>query len=897
MLFVSPTQLALLAVTTMKKFVFLLVSLTVVSIGSILVVQRHHPAQPDSRAAHHHRADERVSGARGAFDFWTAQRAYPNKTLPTRGHYDAYVYSKASLGADWEKGGAERPGAKEPWQELGPHNIGGRTLAIALNPQNPLTVYAGAASGGLWRSYTGGVGAAAWHYVSTGHPVLGVSTIAIDPGDSNTVYIGTGEVYSYYDTQGGITVRHTRGSYGMGILKTTDGGMTWTKSLDWSYQQQRGIWAVRINPLNPHTVWAGTTEGTYKSTDSGASWTQVDDTIMVMDLVIDPGDTSRVFIACGDMQSPGTGIYRTTDGGGSWSLMSQTGVIPAGWDGKAQLAVGASLPGVVYASIGNGDVGSYWTRLVRTLDGGNTWQLRSNVDYSRWQGWFAHDVAVAHDDVNQVMAAGIDIWKSTAGGNSLNQKSEWSLWYFGQTEPGGPEGPPNYSHADHHDIVFHPTDSDIIYFANDGGVFRSLAGGETFSGCNGGYQSQQFYAGFSSSQRDSHLALGGMQDNSTAIYFGTNAWFRAIGGDGSCTAIDPNNDSYLYGSAQYLQMFKSFDSGDSWFSVEPPSNLIGEPGFIAPFATGTGLLGGETIYAAGSKVAKSTNGGFNWNGTNGGLALDGNPAIALEVSRNDANIVYVTTAPVYSHAGVFVTTDGGATFADITGSLPDRYPVGLAIDPDDDQTAYVTFSGFGTSHVFRTTDGGGSWQDIGAALPDVPTSSVIVDPRQSDHVYVGNDIGVYYTDDGGANWYEYSTGLPDAVVAMDLTISPTSRHLRVSTYGNGVYERDLVYQVVAVDEQPPAVVSARLEQNQPNPFNAATTIRYHLSRETPVTLNIHDAAGRLVRCLVQERQPAGSYEFRWNGRDAADREVASGVYVYELKAGTHTETRKMTLLK
>ena len=835
-------------------------------------------------------ATPRLSGAARSLIHWNAQRAYPGKTLPARGLTDAYEYSRANLAEDQQK-------SRDPWRALGPHNIGGRTLAVALNPQNPATVYAGSASGGLWRSHTGGVGAAAWEYVPTGHPVLGVSTVAIDPGDSNVMYIGTGEVYSYDNAEGGISVRYTRGSYGIGILKTIDGGATWSKSLDWSYHQERGIWAVRFNPLNPNTVWAATTEGTYKSLDAGESWTPVHDVIMANDLVIDPGDTNRVFVGCGNFGSAGQGIYRTTNGGGSWSKMEQPGVIPEAWAGKTQLAVSPAEPGTVYASLANGDVGTYWTRLLRSTDGGESWAVRSTADYARWQGWFAHDVAVSPFDGNLVIAVGIDIWRSLNGGLSLTRRSDWSQWYFGQTIPGEPEGPPNYSHADHHDVVFHPTDPDIIYFANDGGIFRSLDGGETFEGCNGGYQTQQFYAGFSSSPLDPDLALGGMQDNSTAIYLGTNAWYRAIGGDGSWTGIDPEIPGTMFGSAQFLQMFRSHDFGGEWTAVSPPAWATGEPGFIAPFGLGHGPGGGQIIYAAGTKVAKSDNGGDNWSSTHFNQDLDGNPALALEVAASDPDVVYVTTAPVVQRAGVFRTEDGGFGFVDITGTLPDRYLVGLAIDPADSRRVYVTASGFGTSHVFRSFDAGDSWQDIGAGLPDVPTSAVVVDPQYPQMVYVGNDLGVYYTSDGGMTWSEFSLGLPGAVMAMDLTISPVDRMLRVSTYGNGVFERELASYPVRVSDGVPVAGAIDLGQNYPNPFNPSTVIEYSLGREGPVTLTVTDAAGRKVRTLVQGRMAAGEYSVVWDGTDEAGRRVASGAYVYRLRGSGEVRGRVMTLLK
>ena len=258
---------------------------------------------------------ERISGAKKALDFWSAQRAYPGKTIPDEGHYAAYETAGQAVA---EIGFRAEP--VELWRAIGPTNLGGRTLAVAFNPLNPNTIYAGSASGGLWRSFSGGRGVAAWERISTGYPVLGVSSIAFAPADSGTIYIGTGEVYSYQNVGYGAAYRSTRGTYGIGILKTTNGGVSWEKSLDWSYNQTRGVWAVKLNPLNPNTVWAGTTEGTYKSTDAGGTWNRKHDVVMVMDLALSPADTNIVFAACGNFESEGYGIYRTTDGGGgpSW---------------------------------------------------------------------------------------------------------------------------------------------------------------------------------------------------------------------------------------------------------------------------------------------------------------------------------------------------------------------------------------------------------------------------------------------------------------------------------------------------------------------------------------------------------------------------------------------------
>ena len=202
---------------------------------------------------------------------WISQiRAYPDKDIPQEKFYEAFEYSKNNLAQD------KNLDNMEAWQSIGPNNVGGRSLCIAIHPVDTATLFMGSASGGLWKSTTGGLGASAWTLINTGYPSLAVSSIAIDSTNPNVMFIGTGENYGYqYSVNNGVNVRVTRGMYGIGILKTTNGGTTWTKSLDWSYNNQRGVWKVIINPKNPNILYAATSEGIYKSYDAGANWNQV----------------------------------------------------------------------------------------------------------------------------------------------------------------------------------------------------------------------------------------------------------------------------------------------------------------------------------------------------------------------------------------------------------------------------------------------------------------------------------------------------------------------------------------------------------------------------------------------------------------------------------------------
>jgi len=833
---------------------------------------------------------EEISGAYETLSLFGYQRAYPNKNIPKDAYFKAFQYSKQAL-----RKTLSRTVAEEPWETMGPHNMAGRSLAVVFNPQNPNTIYTGSASGGLWRSYSGGVGASAWEYIPTGFPVLAVSSIAIAPDDSNTMYIGTGEVYNYQAAGTGAAYRVTRGTYGIGILKTTDGGATWDLSLDWSYNQQRGIWAIKFNPLNPNTLWAGTTEGTYKSMDAGATWQQVHDVVMVNDLVINPLDTNQVIVGCGNIYSEGHGLYRTLDGGATWTKL--TVGLPETFGGKILLAVAECSPNIVYASIGNGWGQANATWLCLSIDFGDTWSVATTEDYSLWQGWFSHDVAVDPTDFATVILVGVDIWKSTAMGIAPEQKSNWIPMGAGQIPPGAPEGPPNYSHADHHDLAFHPTDANIIYFATDGGIFRSLDKGETFESCNGGLQTVQFYNGFSCSQQDSFLAMGGLQDNGTIIYRGSTAWDRQVlGGDGCWTGIDALNDSIVYASYQYLALFRFDDRGRHPHRIAPPTTN-GYTCFVAPFVLG--IDNPAVIYAGRDVVFKSTDRGEHWQRTNNGAPLDDNPVFVMAISHQNSDIVYAATSPTEIPWGMYRTMNGGENWENITADLPDRFPGDIAVDPTNDANVYLVLLGFGSSHCFKSADHGTTWEDIGLGLPDVPTSAIVVDPKYPNHLYVGNDLGVYVSIDGGTTWEAFNDGVPEAVIAMDLVISPSNRKLRVATHGNGAYERQLLEDVpTSLSEQTATPATFALEQNYPNPFNAATRITYSLAQASPVTLKIYNQLGQLVKVLLNTPElAAGRYEIRWNGTNDNGVTVATGTYIYRLQAGDVTLSRKMNFVK
>ena len=732
------------------------------------------------------RKEDKVPGSFHALDMLNLVKAFPASDIPDQAHYKAWKKLKAEH-TTGRRGGQE-------FKELGPWNVGGRTLEVKFNPQRSNTIYAGTASGGLWRSYQSGLNRS-WHRVKTGFPVMAVSAIEINPADTNEMYIGTGEVYNLFDAGKGAAYRSLRGTYGIGILKTTDGGLSWEKSLDWSFNQRHGVNAVKFAGSSNQTLYAATTDGVYKSSNAGRSWEKSLDVKMVMDLVTHPNNKDWAVASCGNFNSPGKGIYYTRDGGQNWIKVNSN--LPLTFQGKIQLASAPSEPMRVYASIGNGFGGSdgaSW--LCRSVDFGESWSVVNTLDYSKWQGWFSHDVAVSPTNKDEIIVVGIHAYKSFDGGESMVQISDETQLALGRAPIDGPDGPPGYMHVDHHSVEFNPTNPMQVLFGNDGGVYTSQNGGFQFRSINAAYQTTQFYNGFSVSQDLPGFALGGLQDNSTAVFVGDEAWVKVIGGDGGWSAIPRGTDSSFFASYQFLNVLY-VDQFKSVQMLDIPKLSNNLP-FIAPYIIAS--EDDQRMYAAGSGVHRSDDGGRNWYTTNQGRPLQGNSIIlSLDACKSNPDVIYAGTAPVTGpQAKLFRSRNGGNVWLEHISGLPNRIITDIFADPENENRAFLTTGGFGSGHVFMSDDYGANWVDISYNLPDVPHYAVCFDQLE-DIIYVGNEIGLFWKQLRQDAWEFIENPKHDALWIMDLKIKGPEE-LYIATHGNGAFMTYLIKNVSSIGD-------------------------------------------------------------------------------------------------
>lgn len=761
---------------------------------------------------------QKAPDAWNALQFLNTMRAFPFEDIPKDAYSRAFNYYNREFTFDRQR----TSNSAATWQNLGPVNVGGRTLGMAFHPLDTGIIWLGSASGGLWKSVTGGIGVNAWTHVPTGYPVRGVSCIAIDPDNSNVMYIGTGETYSYGTAVNGLVERPTRGSAGIGILKSVDGGNTWQPSLNWSYNQIRGVWDLQINPANPQTVFAATTEGVYKTTDGGITWNRVLNELMVMDILLDP-DTSIIYAGVGNVGSPNPGIYRSVDAGNTWQRMN-TGLPPATNTGKITLAQNKQNPNSLIALVADlySTVGIY-----KSYNKGQTWSsINGLTEIVSYQGWFAKGLHMKENDSTQALFGGVYVFRSTQNGNFPSQV------------------PNAYSvHADVHDIVSNPLDPNKIYILTDGGLYRSNNYGTTFYDCTDGYVTGQVYMG-SVSRQDPNLMLAGLQDNNTLIYNGSPYWDRVIGGDGSFNAIDPTDDFTMYGSLQYLNVLKSDDRGFSFnYILQHSSSPFGNnsTAFIAPFVVCPSAT--NVLYAGSDSLLRSDNGGFNWRSTNGSQLDAGNVVLSIAVSATHPDTVYVSTAPTPSRSmKIFRSYDGGQSFTDVSTGLPNRYPRDLEVNPQNSQMLYAAFSGFGSGHLFRSVDGGSSWNDISSNLPDIPFHAILVHPLYPDTLFAGSDLGVFVSMDAGLSWAAFNDGLPDGVMVFDLQYSWADGQLLAFTHGNGVYKVNLQNLPVGI---PSTIVKGNSELNvRYNPIDQSLKFQISGNDFHPVSFRIIDMRGR-----------------------------------------------------
>ena len=682
------------------------------------------------------------------------------------------------------------------WSALGPGNIGGRTRSIVIDHTDSQIIYAGSVGGGIWKSSDAG---ANWEPVEDLMANTAVCSLVMDPTDNKTLYAGTGEGYCNTDAIRGNGIFKTTDGWNWEVIKATDDNAI--------YQYVNGL---AINS-DASILIAGTKKGVYISKDAAhEKWdsTTVNDSIS--NLLFAPSDKKKCIAATLNGK-----IYYSTDSGNSWAAAT----MPNNPGDRITVAYGPKDSNYVYASV-NASPAEIWV----SNNGGQkftkqdaTDQHGTAVNFLGKQGCYDNAIWVDPTNKDLIIVGGIDLYRSIDGGNTLTKISNWRK---------APQSP----HADQHIIVadpgFNGTTNKTVYFGNDGGIYMTndvYTAGNNGSQTNGWvernnkYAVTQFYCG--AGNTTTNTVIGGAQDNGTPSYTtvkGINNWVSIFGGDGGYVAADPKDHNYFYGEYVHLNIFRNtngatsdinwvkdyicgqyYSGGWRWkpapYTIPDAENKTAE--FIAPFILDPNnssriLAGGASLWRTNDAKTPNTNAsGPKWASIKNSI---GSNISSIAIADGKADIVYVghTNGQIYKSINA-TAEHPDWTRIDNQGATPisaGTQCLSLAIDPNDSNTIYASFSGYQVNNIWKTSNAGGQWTNLGADLAHAPIRSVTVHPKNSDFVYIGTEVGVFASENGGSNWTPTNEG-PTNCAVYDLFWMNT--HLICVTHGRGMFQIDL----------------------------------------------------------------------------------------------------------
>jgi len=666
-----------------------------------------------------------------------------------------------SAGGNWSLlGPVESPRYLDTDEVLG----SGRIDCIAFHPSDTNVIWVGSPTGGLWKTINGGN---TWYTTTDNLPSLGISDIVLDPGNPDIIYLATGD-------------RDAHAIYSAGILKSTDGGETWnTTGLSFDQSDNKLVNRLLINPDNTNILIAARNDGIYRSNDGGGNWVKaVGTTGLYKDMEFKPGDPSVIY-AAKFTYAGNAKIYKSIDGGFTFDE-SSSGIDISNIN-RIELAVTPADSSIVYALCSNADDGGL-NAFYKSTDFGDSWvetmktykNLLASDPFGNkagGQGWYDLSIAASPVDTNEIYVGGINIWKSTNGGET------WSLKTNGYPRVyGAVYGP--YVHVDHHILKYHPG-TGALFSGHDGGIDKTYDGGKTWVDITDGLEILQIYRiGSSATKRD--LVLMGSQDNST-IQYKSGKWKVVLGGDGMECIVDYSDTNTIYSSFQYGNMFYSSDGGLNLRYIKPEGSGDGE--WITPYIMHPRYP--NIIYAGFKNIYKSINRGFDWDSIATGLSGD---ALFRSIAIAPSNPDYIYAATMQK---IWRTTDGGNSWTDPLPGLPYVNITYLTVSQHDPNKIWVTFSGYAfDKKVYTSNDGGTSWENYTDGLPNVPVNCIVYENNSNMGVYAGTDLGVYYRNKSMDEWIDFSEGLPNVIV-NELDIYYPDSIIRAGTYGRGLWESEL----------------------------------------------------------------------------------------------------------
>jgi len=682
-----------------------------------------------------------------------------------------------------------------------------RVNCISFHPTDKDTYWVGVSQGGIWKTTNSGK---TYTPINNNLPILRISDIAVNPVNPDEMYVSLGD-YAYLGVALSTDGRKRNTHYGMGVYKTTNGGISW-KATGLDYKQtgfdQSLIRRVFINPNNTNELVAAGISGIWKSTDAGDNWTQTLTEVM-WDFEINPENYKSLIATSGFISTLKIGnaaIWKSNDFGTTWKKANAP-IAAQNEVQRIELTISASDTNRCYAISCGLDRGFH--AIYKSTDGGLNWDttmtIKTGINLLTWDdgkaagGQGTYDLFI-HSDVNnpdKITIGGVNVWGSADAGKTWDGVSYW-LRYYGFTP-----------HADQHFMKYNPLDKKY-YLCNDGGIFRTdtIKIGSwratdtvqnykfptTWEDVSSGMQITSLYR-VGVSQNNAGFLVSGAQDNGTFFRDSSGKWSNIHGGDGMDCFIDRKDPDNVVVSSQYGRIANSTDGGKSNARGITP-NTGENSGWTTPLlphpTTTNFFLGAENVF--------QYLGFGSWNSLGKLPGGTDSPISAMDVSDSLVDHLVVTKRIDYqkgNKAQIFYTEDKGVKWKDITAGLPDSlYFTSVKMDDRNPDIIWVTTGGFIDGvKIFETRDGGRTWKNISRNLPNIPVNCIEIDQYAGNNaLYVGTDVGVYYTNDSLANWSLYSKDLPNVIVS-DLEIHYKERRMYCSTFGRGVWSVGVIDSV------------------------------------------------------------------------------------------------------
>ena len=695
-------------------------------------------------------------------------------------------------------------------RNIGPGGMSGRVTAIDVVTDNPDVMYVGTASGGLWKSTSGGI---KWHPIFENELTASIGAVAIQQSNPSVIWVGTGEGNPRNSLNGGY-----------GVYKSLDGGKTWQAM---GLEKTRHIHRVIIDPTDPDVVYVGAIgspwgehpeRGVFKTTDGGKTWSKILYTNIksgVGDMVMDPTNPNKLIVAMWEHKrdpwffksgGEGSGMYMTHDGGATWKKLSEEDGLPKGELGRIGLSIAPGSPNVVYALIE-----AKKNALYRSNDGGFNWKKINDKSDIGNRPFYYSDIHVDPQNENRVFSVFTYVNVSEDGGKNFDQLM-------------GAYGVDNGVHPDHHAWWIHPNNGKFMMDGNDGGLNITKDGGKTWRFI-GNLPVAQFYH-INVDNEFPYNVYGGMQDNGSwrgpayvwkAQGIRNDYWQEISFGDGF--DVVPDRDDSQFGWSMSQQGFVSrydWKTGNNYGVKPTHPNPDIKLRFNWNSAINIDPFDNSTIYFGSQFVHKSTDKGLTWSvisedlttndpekqkqSESGGLTMDATGAenhttiLVIEPSPLEKDMFWVGT----DDGRVHYTQNGGQTYTEVSNNLnglpKGSWIVQIKASNKNKGEALLVANDYRrfnyTPYAYRTTNYGKSWTRIVDAN-DVQSYalSIIEDPEEKNLLFLGTDDGLYVSIDAGSNWQKWTKGFPTTSV-KDLVIHPREQDLVIGTFGRAAWVLD-----------------------------------------------------------------------------------------------------------